>query len=432
MLKLLIVDDDEWILEGMKRNIPWAESGIDVVGTASNGKEGWELVQSLRPDLILTDIRMPFMDGLQLAELVAGEYPGTKVIFLTGYDDFTYAKKALQLRASDYILKYEENHTILEAVVRAAEALEEERRTTETKRKSKDLIENRFLCDLLTGTVSMEWVRSEAELLGLPVKGPFFCAAVIQAEGVKRFTKPHAPDNTELLLFSIRNICSELYPGGERGIYFANYNQRINILFQLDSSPGEEERRCDSLEPVLAQIRKSIEGALKIPVSIGVGRIYEGVEWLPVSYNEALSAVQMKDVMGAAGAGMGAGSGIIYSGEVRYSQSSHQALLNRVTEYINQHYARDDLSLTRMAEEVHMTPAYVSTLFKKYKEMTMMDYLTGIRLEKSKELLANTDLKSYEVAEKVGYSNPQYFSVLFKKNTGLSPMEYRQKLQDGH
>ncbi|MNJ00674.1 HTH-type transcriptional regulator YesS [compost metagenome] len=76
-----------------------------------------------------------------------------------------------------------------------------------------------------------------------------------------------------------------------------------------------------------------------------------------------------------------------------------------------------------------MTPAYVSTLFKKYKDISIMEHIIRVRLDKAKELLINTDLKGYEVSEKIGYPNSQYFSVLFKKNTGLSPMEYRQKHQ---
>ncbi|WP_438446044.1 response regulator [Gorillibacterium sp. sgz5001074] len=420
MLKLLIVDDDDWIREGLKRNIPWEEAGIQVAGTASNGQEGWEQVRLLAPDLLLTDIRMPFMDGLQLAEKVAGEYPDIKVVFLTGYDDFAYAKKALQLKASDFVLKYEENDKILESVAAAGRNLEEQRRVSEKVRKSSGLIENQFWSDLLAGSGSEERVKREAELIGLPLRGPFFGAAVIQAEGSKRFNRPNAPENPELMLFSVKNICTELYPGGAEGLHFATYNQRVNIIIQT-SDTGDKELLNRRLNTLLEPIREAISRYLKIPVYIGVGAFYEGPGWLPVSYNEALSAVGLKDVA--------SGSGIIWSDEIRYSRSSHQTVIDRVMEYIRKHYANEDLSLSQMAEEVHMTPAYVSTLFKKYKDMTVMDYVTGVRVEKAKELLAGTDLKGYEVAEKVGYANAQYFSVLFKKVTGQSPIEYRQQMQ---
>lgn len=137
MLKLLIVDDDKWIREGIRANVKWSTEDIEVTGTAANGEEGWLLVQQLRPDILLTDIQMPLLDGLQLAEMVNRAYPLTRIIFLTYYDDFSYAKKALHLQASDYILKYEDNDTILKSVAAAGRSLLQELRESEKAQKVK-------------------------------------------------------------------------------------------------------------------------------------------------------------------------------------------------------------------------------------------------------------------------------------------------------
>lgn len=420
MHKLLIVDDDEWIREGIKRNVPWEKGNIHVVGTAADGQEGWELVQQLQPDIILSDIRMPFMDGLQLAELINRQFPETKIVFLTGYDDFSYAKQALQLKASDYILKYEDNEKILHAVVQAASAIDETRRQREAAKRSKSLVLHKFLSDLVAGVGSEEMVQREAEQLGIAFYGSAFCMAVVRAEGGERFSQRNAPKDLELLLFSVKNVCNELLTemeGERQRVYVIHYNHCINLLFDLAASEPQAQR--DAVASVLKLVKETLDRSLKIRVSIGVGGIVQGYKGIPVSYREALIAAEMKDVMST--------SDIVFNEQIKHSQSSHQTLMKRMLDYITSNYQKESLSLTEVAESVHITPTYVSTLFKKYKDINFVDYVIRIRLEKASELLINTDLKAYEVSEKVGYPNPQYFSVLFKKYTGLSPMEYRQQ-----
>ena len=109
MLKLMIVDDDEILRVGLVRNIPWEERGITVVGTARNGKEAVEKLSRLLPDIILSDVQMPFMDGLELAEYVSNTYPYIKLILLTAFEIFEYAQRALRYGVTSYILKYESN-----------------------------------------------------------------------------------------------------------------------------------------------------------------------------------------------------------------------------------------------------------------------------------------------------------------------------------
>jgi two-component system response regulator YesN len=123
------------------------------------------------------------------------------------------------------------------------------------------------------------------------------------------------------------------------------------------------------------------------------------------------------------------GAGVFVSGEIRHSQSSHHSLLKEMELYIRNHFHEEELNLTAIAAHVHISPAYASTLFKKYKGMNFSEYLVQLRMDKAAELLSATDSKSYEVSEQVGYRNPQYFSVLFKKHFGKSPSEYRKDRQ---
>ncbi|MNC65634.1 Bifunctional transcriptional activator/DNA repair enzyme AdaA [compost metagenome] len=118
---------------------------------------------------------------------------------------------------------------------------------------------------------------------------------------------------------------------------------------------------------------------------------------------------------------------IIFYDQVKYSSNSHQAILRTIMDYIANHYHNENLDLKEVAETVHITPSYVSTLFKKYTDVNFCEYIVQVRIDKATELLVHTDLKVYEVAEKIGYVNTQYFSVLFKRHTGFTPMEYRQQ-----
>lgn len=420
MIKLLIVDDDMWIREGLRRKIRWEQAGIQVTGTAADGEEALKLMEELRPDLVLTDIQMPFLDGLQLAERINGDYPGTKVVFLTGYDDFSYAKRALRLQAADYILKYEDNEVILNAVAAAASTLLAEKRGAENVRKSHALIQNKFFTELFEGCANPEWARKELDNLGITVPEVCFQVAVIQPEDNRRFSRLGEGDNAELLLFSIHNICSELVSEEFPYRYSAVYNNRVNLLFNLpaqDDREGAAERLTEHLE----EIRRKLENCLKLQVSVGLGGCREGIERIAISYGEALNAAQLKPIIGEAG--------IFISGEIRHTQNSHYTLLKEMEQYMRLHFHEEELNLTAIAGHVHISSAYASTLFKKYKGMNLSDHLIRLRIDKAAELLTTTDAKSYEVSEQVGYRNPQYFSVLFKKHYGKSPSEYRRDQQ---
>jgi len=419
MHKLLIVDDDEIIREGIEKNIRWEENGFQIVASARNGLEGLELVESCKPHIVLSDIRMPFMNGLQMVEKISKSFPDIKIVLLTGYDDFEYAKKALSMKVTQYVLKYEDNEEILSAVLKARDEFEVERKAREKAKKSTSLLKNRFFGDLLLGIASSELSENEALLLDIPFKSNIFCVAAIHVNDYTMFSKNEGYTTTELITFSVQNICEEIFEKQEPDIFCILYNQRINILINLTEDIQDVK---EYLLTLLTEVKDMIKKFLKIDVAIGVGGVYEGFKNISTSYNEALMVVEMKDILGK--------TGVLFSDNIKNNENSHQMQLKRITEYINNNFYREELSLDDIAEQVHISSNYLSTLFKKYKEVNISEYLVSIRLKKAMDLLANTDLKVYEVSEKVGYSNSQYFSVLFKKTTGYSPIEYRQENKD--
>jgi two-component system response regulator YesN len=422
MYKLVIADDDEWIREGMKRNIPWGQGNIQVAGVTADGEEAWELIQRIKPDILLSDIRMPFMDGLKLARLVRDHGLDMKVVFLTGYDDFTYAKEAVQLQVFDYILKYEENDKILQAVVGAAKALEEERRKHEKEKKSHGLIVNQFFSGMIAGVGSEETIERDSKLLGLSFCGAMFGMAVLAAENVGRFLKPNKPEDMELLLFSLKNLICEVLESEmhqDVQVHVIQYNHRINLLFNFPIA-NLEKLKQDAAH-ISRILIKSISEYLKVDAKIGIGSFGKGFGHIAGSYEEALIATQMKGVL--------AEQDVIFHDEIKFSSNSHQAILKTITDYIAEHFHNENLDLKEVAEKVHITPSYVSTLFKKYTDVNFSEYVMRVRMEKAIELLVHTDLKVFEVAERIGYPNTQYFSVLFKRYTAHTPIAYRQQYQ---
>ena len=131
MLKVFLVEDEIVMREGIKKNIQWEKEGFEFVGDASDGELAYPLIQKTKPDILITDIRMPFMDGLELSRLVKQELPDIKIMILSGYDEFEYAKEAIKIGITDYLVKPISGAKLLEAVKKVAQVIEEEKEQKE-------------------------------------------------------------------------------------------------------------------------------------------------------------------------------------------------------------------------------------------------------------------------------------------------------------
>jgi two-component system response regulator YesN len=149
LYKLLIVDDDEIICRGLGSCINWQEYGIQVIGMLYDGEMALEEVKKQEPDIVIVDINMPFMDGIEFSCLVRQEYPGIKIILLTAYKEFEYAQKAVQIQVFGYITKPFNNNEILDTVMDAAASLEEEKRYKNEVKKNMQMIKEKYLADLV-------------------------------------------------------------------------------------------------------------------------------------------------------------------------------------------------------------------------------------------------------------------------------------------
>lgn len=405
MFKVLIVDDDQIIRQGIARNIDWEAHDFQVVAKAGNGLEGLELVKDYQPQIVISDIRMPLLDGLEMTGRINDLYPRTKVILLTAYEDFEYAKQGIRLKVSDYILKYADNQEILQAALKARQELMEE----SILREGGLLVRNKFLNDLLVGKVDPERVTQEGEFLNISFTGRHFCLAVIVFDGMEKPSLAPEEDLHQLVA-----ICNQTLSDYDGVLAFLNAEHQVCLMFGMGDNSGEVNQ---FIADVLEAIKEKVESCFQSKFSMGVGNVYEGYLNIPESYREALQALKMRDVLNK--------RGIIHIDSVRYNENSQMAIFKQIVAFVEKNYYRENLTLSLIAKEVHIAHTYICTLFKKVMHESLGEYLIRLRIEKAKELIVHTDLKTYQVAEKVGYTNPQYFSVLFKKSTGYTPTEFR-------
>ena len=414
MCRLFIVEDEEIIREGIQKNIDWISNNVQIVGTAGNGKECLEKIETCIPEVILSDIKMPFMDGMELIQHIYELYPRIKVVLLTAFDEFEYAKQALNYKVCQYVMKYEENEKILEAVLKAGNEYTLSLNQIEIVKQSEKLLENNILRDLLFYDEKSE--KIEKNLLNSSIKflyDDFFVTCIsIKSINESKYIEsiPEGYSNLENDIRRLNII---------RNLYFCKTEQKLCVIANFDRSNSNLfDEFVKSLESLLKQ---KDDGLWKLKASVGY--IYKGLEGISKSYDEAsyiMSLYQTNQYFDKDE------RIVIMSNNDNINGNVNKKTVNQIVNYIKDHYQEKDICLDTIAKNVHLTPTYVSAMFKKGKNINISDYIIKIRIEKAKYLLMTTDMKTYEISDEIGYVNSQYFSVLFKRNTGLSPTEYRQ------
>ncbi len=531
MYKVLLVDDEVVVREGIKERINWSELGLVCIGDCENGLEAMEAVDQLRPDVVLTDINMPFVDGLALTRYVLEHHPFTKVIILTGYDDFTYAQQAIKLRVKDFILKpitARELHKVLEKVT---DEMNEEKRKREDLdslkiqlNESLPLLKERFLERMVTSSIHHWDIEERLRYFQIMLKVPYY---LVMAMDTDYLPEDHHNADKDLLRFAMFNVIQEVVEQEEGLIAFRTRDEKVIVIL----SGEEQEPLFDIAQKLAEQIRHLIESYLKFTVTIGIGRSCHTLNQLPQSYESAMTALEYRFLLGTSKvisimdmeghrtaisvdhqedweqkliSCMKTGTEnelkatlqdivhhyknsfpsiqqcyihiqklIIYLirdlnqlglqevdifGDVNpithiYELQTLEEVeswlfdccryaINTIIEqrddfcnsqvraaelYLKQNYSDDGLSLSIISKHVHMSTSYFSSVFKLQTGKTFVEYLTAVRIGNAKELLKFTTLKTYEIATRVGYQDPHYFSMLFKKTTGDSPTEYRQR-----
>lgn len=290
LIKICIIDDIPTIVRGLSQRIPWKEYGIDVIAVASNGEEGLELIRELKPDIVLSDIRMPFMDGLEMMRLMSREKLDLKLIYLSGYTDFTYAQEAVKLGAFDFIVKPFTKEQVLEAVLRAKEAIERERsqrdqmRGMEQKlRESMPYLRQEYMRLAIRYGVKQDRHHQQWEFYGITMKSEDFGVMAVEIDFFADRTEELRVNEVELIRFAVQNIIEETISRYTQGIVF---REKVNQFVIVVNSCA-----ALSLEQLAEECRENVRLHTYQTISIGIGSEIKEATQLAMSYRQALTAL---------------------------------------------------------------------------------------------------------------------------------------------
>ena len=398
MWKVLIADDEPKIRRGLRTTIERLRPDMKVVAEAEDGEVALETARREQPDILMIDVRMPFLNGLELIEKLRGVLTDSIIIVVSGHDEFEYAQRALQLKVFDYVLKPAPQDVLSEVLSRAEESLVAARRQKQYLTWAHDqlernlpLLREQFLRDWVHGRLSPEEIGEQEQFLGVQTLRPAAMALVHAVEHAVP-TAPSAERERRLALYAVRSVVEEiLAPFGP----LRAFSDDSNTVVVLAARAGGRE-----WVEAAATIEPRVVPSLCQAVIVAETTVAEGPLAVPEAY-EALRA------------------------EVA-SRGSHRSFVVQAQRYVDSHYAEPTLSLQQVASAAQISPGYLSRLLKLETGFSFVDYLTRVRINKAVQMMSDPAVKIYEVAESVGYQSQHYFSRAFKRVFGRPPVEFRK------
>lgn len=523
---ILLVDDEEVVLQVIMKKIKWEDLGFEVVGYANNGVKAFEMVEDLQPDVVMTDIRMPYMDGIELSKKIKAELPATKILIFTGFDEFEYAKEAIHLEVEDYVLKPINAKELTEVFAQMKTKIDQEisdRKNVEILQKyyldSLPLLQLNFYSALIKGTVVKEDIDKKLSNYQISLFGPLFCCFVIYT------SKHNIPDgmNPLILTTAVKKQASDYF---EHKWDIKNFSYDGNTVLIVEL---KEEKEILNLTDECDRFCRYIQRIIGATITIGIGQICKDIYEIAKSYRSARDAVSYRVLYGSCRAInikeivpqdklegdtdcgikllklykairmnsqedivkaveqytnnvlipsktmqqygieimelIGGFYRFVHSNEIVMDEfkvdirtiyeklleldigelsewlinisiklqnkfinvrsCSTKSYVAKAKSYVQDNFGDEDVSLDTICNLLGVSNSYFSSIFKKETGKSFIAYLTNFRMEQAAEWLIKTPEKSYLIAKKVGYSDPNYFSYVFKRKYGASPSQYR-------
>lgn len=530
MYKLIIVEDENIVRSGLEHGTDWASLGFEVAGTAVNGIEALKLVEQCKPDVVLTDIRMPDMDGIELMRILRHQYTDIEIVILSGYSDFEYARSAVKYNAYEYLTKPIDDNEFTKTFLSIRQKIRDKRQKFYTHKDSqngirsvdRDKLRDVFLSTFMRKPLEDEFIRKSLVDLEIAINEKCYCVAVVQLD----FDSHEADDD---IAARFRKKCRQQLIQYGYPFVFSDKTCQV-ILSKSTSAPLYDfKKEVEEIKEALCDELCQNEGT---SIGIGLSKLHSEFNDVITATNEAQSALHLKFYMG--------GHQVITYSNINYLRPEDidngklealatklvDAVVNRDTmeqgRYINQLFeyirntslvdvtyirikfmeifvmldnklrqkginlkqlsGKDDLYaeifskgtlhalkrwfsnelekieedvkcvrtrqcndlvsqvsqyiydnirekiyLNDIAAAVHMSPNYLSAAFTKETGLNLSKYIIDLRVKKAKEYLAHSDMRIQEISDALGFSDYRYFSTLFKKETGQTPLDYRSK-----
>lgn len=403
MYTVLLVDDEVSVTDTLKTSIPWASLGIEDVYTASDGLQALEFIQNQLIDLLITDIRMPNLDGLALLEMVRKQSPETHCILLTAYGEFEYARQAFRLGVENYLLKPLNMKEILDTIEHAIDNMYASRKNQEI------LFRENILLRWLNGGISGNELGERASILDINIYHSAFCAVCMRKTS-------NAVSLSAYGLQCIHSLSSDL----DCSPVWDNQGQYLIII-------GGREISLKVLVGKFLETAQSLGISDKINVSIG--NLVSSCEELHISYQSACKLLNQIEEFHLSPVRASFHDTLVSKNvlpEINYKSLS--PIIQKALDYIHESYADNNTSIKDFCTRYTITNAYVGHMFKKETNIFFNNYLNSYRLEKAIELLLADSYKVNEIAVKTGFNTTSYFISSFKRYTGVSPQKYREQI----
>ncbi len=553
MIKVFLVEDEYIVREGMKNNVNWEDEDMILVGEASDGELALPMIQHLKPDIIITDIKMPFMDGLELSKLVKKNLPDTKIIIISGYSEFEYAKEAINIGVTDFLVKPISPANLLENVKKVANAIKKEKENKELIVKYKqEMNENKRLdkidlfADIITNRKEMPEILKKAEDLEIELISSNYNIVLL-----KMYLKTENDNYSKELVRAMNLIDKKfdnsndyiIFNRGVEGFAFIVKNTEMDINANINKIILEVENELESFAEIsycmgigkevsrIREIKESFDAANKATAYRYISNkdkiirsenltdelyiknldttasntdlkdndldddlSYKDISTLNKNViQDFLRSGHLDEVNGfvedyCKSLGLKTLNSLLlrqyltmniffttisfieelgcrdnFEEKKEYFQKlttrintleevltyfidliecaliirdtiankKYLAIIEMSKKYIQDNYNDYDISLNQVASIVAMSPSHFSTIFKQEMDISFVEYLTSLRMEKAKEYLRCTNMKNFEIADAIGYKDSHYFSYLFKKYFNLTPKEYKNKLRNG-
>lgn len=502
MYKVLIVEDSDIIREDIKRLINWTKHGYELVTEARNGEEGLEMFRKYNPDIVITDIKMPVMTGLEMIDQIRKSNLHTQFILLTAYEEFEYAKKALYLDVHSYVLKHEVDDEILLGELEKQKAILDKARKIGRITKSASLNEYLTRGEIINQEVDnfFNWhgrsIVIVVEIGGVPKKGadtykhqkettenrlveyefeyvdiraqeyliflkvPESLSEVRSREFVRTFVNKQWDvffENLEVraavgigpYIFYSKQI-TEGYKETKR-ILRQKVFYRGNCVLDKQDTPsapvkGEEVRELlKSIKVNISNMNREILNKQLLLLFTGLLVQIKSIDLLDECVHEInymLANINHQNSLENSHDRFDniiicSRTGNVYELVELYNEAidileaalmpQYSKKIRGIIKYIQEHY-QEEVSLSDLSQKLDLSMIYISQLFKKEVGMTFSSYLTKVRMDKAVELLNSGSYKVYEVSEMVGYQTIQYFSKIFKKETGKNPSDFNHSI----